>query len=108
VNAQTQFIEQARALYGEVLRTSNHFLHNCGHFSVEVLQDEDPSYADLAKVMSRIAVIITLLADEFDPMMGQKAFEYCELMTRMGIAINEGNQVVLTQLTAELARRPGV
>jgi hypothetical protein len=95
-------------LYEEVIRTSNYFLHNCKNFPMEVLKAEDPSYAELASGMRRLGAIIRVVADEFDPMMGQKAFEYCELMTNMGIAIDAGDQVVLDALISELQRKPGV
>jgi hypothetical protein len=75
---------------------------------MEILKGEDPSYAELAKMMRRIATIITLLADSFDPMMGQKAAEYCELMTKMGIAIENSDQKALNVLVCELERRPGL
>jgi hypothetical protein len=75
---------------------------------MDLLKAEDPSYSELAAIMRRIAIIITVLADSFDPMMGQKAVEYCNLMSRMGIAIDKGNQVELDGLVAELQRKPGV
>ena len=98
----------AHILYETVIRTSNSFLHNCKTFPMDMLKGEDPSYAQLAKMMRRVATIITLLADSFDPMMGQKAAEYCELMTKMGIAIDNSDQVDLDRLVVELQRKPGV
>jgi hypothetical protein len=97
----------AHILYEEVLRTANKFLHNCRHFPMDLLKAEDPSYTELATIMRRIAIIITVLADSFDPMMGQKAVDYCNLMSRMGIAIDKGDQVELDALTAEMQRKPG-
>jgi hypothetical protein len=97
----------AQTLYEMVLQTSNMFLHNCKGFPMEILKAEDPSYTELAKIMRRIATIITLLADDFDPMMGQKAGEYCNLMTKMGIAIDNDDQIELDTLVIELGRKPG-
>jgi hypothetical protein len=98
----------AQMLYDEVLRTSNRFLYNCKGFSVEVLKLEDPSFAEVAEIMRKVARIIIALADDFDPMMGQKAFEYCELMHGIGVAIVNGDQVALERALGELERRPGV
>lgn len=98
----------AELLYNEVLRTSNRFLHNCKNFSVEILQLENPSYAEVAEIMRKVAKIVIALADDFDPMMGQKAYEYCELMHQIGVAISNGDQVALHTALKELERRPGI
>jgi hypothetical protein len=58
--------------------------------------------------MKELSGIITVLADDFDPMMGQKAFEYCELMSGIGVAIERFREVRLLRLVAELERRPGL
>jgi len=97
----------AQELYDAILRTANQFWHNGKHFSVEILKAENPSYAEVAEIMKKLAVILTVLSDDFDPMMGQKAFEYCELMRRMGVAIQNSDQIELTKLVGELDRRPG-
>lgn len=96
----------AQMLYDEVLTTANLFLHNCKTFSIEMLKMEDPSYAQVAKVMRKVVTMITFLADDFDPMMGQKAFEYCELMHKIGVAIECSDDVALKVHVAELDRRP--
>lgn len=75
---------------------------------MSVLQDEEPSYTEAAKQMNRIAAIIHIVADELDPMMCQKALEYCELMTAMGVAIDKGDRLALSRLVAELQRKPGI
>lgn len=98
----------AQMLYDEVLRTSNRFLYNCKGFSVEVLALEDPSFAEVAEVMRKVARIIAAIADDFDPMMGQKAVEYCELMRGIGVAIANADQVGLERSLGELERKPGV
>jgi hypothetical protein len=97
----------AEQLYDEVLRTSNYFLHNCKTFPLGILKGEDPSYSELALGMKRLAVVITLLAVDFDPMMGQKASEYCELMSQIGLAIEKSDEVSLQALVSELEKRPG-
>lgn len=99
---------EARTLYSEVVRTANYFLHNCKHFSVQVLQDENPTYAEVAEIMKQAAGIIKILADDCDPMLCQQAHEYCELMTNMGIAIETGDELRLSTLVSELERKPGL
>jgi hypothetical protein len=98
----------AQSLYYLVIQTSNQFLHNCKHFAIEVLQTERPTYAEVALLMKQVSGIIEVLAADFDPMMGQKARDYCELMSLMGVAIEAGDQVRLTTLVTELDRRPGL
>lgn len=99
---------RAQHLYEIVLRVSNHFLHNCKTFSIEVLQLDEPTYAELAQIMKKAAGIIELLVDEFDPMMGQKAHEYCELMRLIGVAIEQDDEIGLRRHLVELDRRPGL
>lgn len=97
----------AERLYEVILRTSNHFLHNCRGFSVEILRLERPTYAEVAEIMRKVGRIVVALSDDFDPMMGQKAFEYCELMAKIGVAIDNNDQIGLERLVTELERRPG-
>lgn len=97
---------RAQHLYDGILRTANRFLYEAKGFSVEVLKWEDPSFAEVAEISTRVAEIITLIADDFDPMMGQKATEYCELLRKIGVAIEEDDQVALDQALVELERRP--
>lgn len=99
---------KAQKLYDEVLRTANRFLYEAKGFSVEILKWEDPSFAEVAEIMRKVSRLIIALADDFDPMMGQKAFEYCELMHKIGVAIDNGDQVALDLALVELERRPGV
>lgn len=98
----------AKKLYDSILKTSNTFLYNCKYFAMPVLQEEDPSYAEMARHMKKVATIIHIVADEFDPMMCHKAFEYCELMTAMGVAVDSGDKLLLSRLVAELERKPGI
>lgn len=99
-------MEEAQELYDLVLRTANEFLHNCKHFDIEILAADNPTYAEIAQVMEKLAAIIGVLADEFDPMLGQKAIDYCSHMKKMGLAIKNGNEVELSNLVTELERRP--
>lgn len=98
----------AHALYEQILRTSNYFLHNCRAFPLATLKGQDPSYSEIAQGMKRLAAIISVLAVDFDPMMGQKATEHCDLMSQIGVAISNGDNEALARLVTELERRPGL
>lgn len=106
--AKLEASENAQNLYYLVIQTSNYFLHNCKHFAIEVLQAERPTYAEVAVLLKQVSGIIEVLAGDFDPMMSQKACDYCELMSQMGVAIEVGDRVALTTLVAELERKPGL
>jgi hypothetical protein len=97
----------AERLYEVIIRESNRFLHNCKHFQITVLQDSNPTYAEVAELMGKVAGLLKVVADDFDPMMHQKAHEYCELMRLMGVAIRDSNEIELSRLVSELERRPG-
>lgn len=98
----------AQILYDLILKVSNQFLHSCKLFSIEILKLENPTYAEVAVIMKKAAAFITTFADDFDPMLGQKAQEYCELMHRIGVAIEQGDQIALGRYVGELDRRPGI
>jgi len=100
--------EKAQGLYDLIRHTANQFLHNCSTFPIEVLAKENPTYADIADAISKLVPLIALLASDFDPMIGQKAFEYCHLMKQMGVAITKHDQVELSKLVEELKRKPGL
>jgi hypothetical protein len=98
----------AQRLYDLILQASNELLYNCKHYRIELLRRHRPSYKEIAVAMKELSGIITVLADDFDPLMGQKAFEYCELMSGIGVAIERFEEVGLFRLVAELERRPGL
>jgi hypothetical protein len=98
----------AQRLYEMVLQTSNIFLHNCKHFAIEILQGEDPSYAHIAQRATQVVGIIRVLSDDFDPTMGQKAHDHCELMVHMAVAIDNSDRIGLRNLVTEMERRSGL
>jgi hypothetical protein len=102
-----QFQALAEHAYDRVLQTANRFMFNCKNFPIEILKLEDPSYAEIAHVLHKSAGLIAFLSDEFDPMMGTKAHDYCQLMTAMAVAIDQGNEIELARLVAEMERKPG-
>lgn len=101
-------LEKANNIYEEILRTSNKFLRNAKNFNIEVLKTHDPSYAELAQIMHKLAQIIHVLADDIEPMLAQKAFDYANIMEKMALAIKNNNEVELSQQLAILEKKPGV
>jgi len=98
--------EQAQELYEKILTAANMFLRNAKLFEMRALQDHDPSYVELAKIMTQLAGIITTLIDDEDPLLAQKATDYVTLMMKMSLAIRNGDDIGLKSLTAELDKKP--
>lgn len=98
--------EEAEKLYFRILEIANEFLVNAKAAKVELLAKENPTYESVAELANEIAKFLWVLSDDFDPMMSQKAFEYCHLMSNMGKAISEQNQDWLDELVAELDKKP--
>lgn len=97
---------EAQKLYEIILRTANSFLHNAKHFSIEVLNERNPSYEEVAEMASTLAELVWILADDFDPMLQTKALEYATIMKEMGKAITNCNAEHLNRLTEILDRKP--
>ncbi|ANB67652.1 hypothetical protein [Aeromonas veronii] len=94
-------------LYIRVLEVANKFLHNAKNYKISILQLENPTYEDVAKVMHQIAGIITALCDDLDdPLTGQKANEYVMLMQEIASAITADDQGRLQHAVDVLDRRP--
>jgi hypothetical protein len=108
VNANIKSEEEVLELYERIIRTSNHFLYNCTNFSISVLQRRRPTYSELAEIMRDVAAVIVALGLNSDPMIGDKASDYCDLMSKMSRAIDEGDRMALERFTVELQRKPGV
>jgi inactivated superfamily I helicase len=96
----------ALELYEMILQTANRFLRNANMFELSALRDHNPSYDEIAKIMKELAKTITDLADEFDPMLGQKAIDYANCMHQMALAIRKDNEVELSNLVANLQSKP--
>ncbi len=52
--------------------------------------------------------MIRVIADGSDPMIVGKADEYCDLMLKIAVAIEEQDEVQLNSLVNELERKPGL
>ena len=101
-----QKLNDAQKLYELILGTANKFLRNAQLFEIQVLQNHNPTYKELADIMGMVAHIIFELADDFDPMLAQKANDYVYLMRNMAIAIVEEDRVKLGTLVSELNAKP--
>ena len=106
MDRQARQEQHAKELFDAVLRTANQFLHNCKHFSIQVLAEENPTYAEVAEIMQQISKMIIALADDFDPLLGGKAVEYCVLMSSIGEAIKNLDEDALSNHVDELNRKP--
>lgn len=99
-------LKNATELYDLILEGANHFLRNAKAFEIHVLKGHDPSYEEIAEIMGSIASLIYDLADDFDPMLAQKANDYVYLMRKMAIAITNDECVELSRLVQELDAKP--
>ena len=99
-------IDRANELYEKILQTANYFLTSANKFSISVLQEFDPSFEELAEIMSIVGRVVYDLIDEFDPHMASKAEDYCICMKKMAIAIRSGNDISLQEAISELERKP--
>lgn len=94
-------------LYSKVLHVANRFLHSAKNFNLSVLQLENPSYAEIAAQMTKLASLIKILCDDIgDCHTGFKAQEYCDLMVNMASAITNDSQDELEQVINLLNRKP--
>ena len=98
--------EEALALYRRILTVANLFLRNANLFEAQILRGHDPSFEELAKLMTHLAGIITSLIDDEDPLLAQKATDYVTLIMNMSLAIRNENDVELKKLAAELDKKP--
>ena len=93
-------------LYARVIQTANQFLYNAKTFQIEVLQEHDPSYEELAEIIDDVCKVITILCEDVDdPLTGQKAYEYCAYMKGMAAAIKDADEPGLAIIVEELDRR---
>ena len=81
--------KEARQLFDIILKTATEFLHNAKHFSIQLLNEKEPSHEEVAKLALEIANLLWVIADDFDPMMYTKALEYATLMKEMAKAIRQ-------------------
>lgn len=99
---------KSQELYDNILQWANRFLYSCSHIRIEKLQTANPTFAEIAEQLENMSKIIIVLCDSSDPMMGQKAAEYCLLMRQMAVAITNNDEQELSELVDEMKLKPGV
>lgn len=103
-----ELIEQA---YANILNTASGILKNCKLFAIEILQQEDPSYADMAKQLEEISEMIDIVYDGHPDnaeafRLAVKAREYTKNISNIAGAIRLGDKELLEEYIQELDRRP--
>lgn len=100
-----------RDAYENILETSNSILRNCKLFSIEILQQEDPSYAEIALQLEEISEMIGIVYDGHPGnaeafRLEVKAREYTKNISNIAAAIRLGDNDLLEEYIQELDRRP--
>ncbi len=95
--------------YEQILVNAQIFLDNVKTIDIKILKKkDDPSFAEIAKDMDRVADLVDSLAGDFDPHLAGQALEYVFLMKRMALAIGNENAEELNRLAGELDSKPFV
>ena len=103
--SETDNKAEIHKLYDEILVTANYFLKNAHDFSIETLQEADPSYEELADIMKSLALFINTFGYKDDPHLAGQANDYVYLMGAMALAINKNDHEELERLRAELGKK---
>lgn len=98
----------AHEFYERILHTANQFLLAAKTFEINVLQDFNPSFEELAKIMEVIADAVNAVMIDDNPLLAQKAIEYAYIMQKMALAIRNDDEISLSKLTEELDKKPFV
>ena len=102
--------DQARnlvdSLYSGIIQAANKFMFNAKNFHISVLKLENPTYAEVASDIRKVASIVSILADSIDDnLTGGKAIEYAEYMEKIATAIDKEDVETLQQAVSELEKR---
>lgn len=109
--------ELVNRIYQEVLHTVNRALHNARKYKIEILQQENPSYSEIAKGLKKACDLMDLFADDIAAGGGNdgeavhtvsKAREYTYCVSKIAEAINANDEEALENWCKELERRPFV
>lgn len=103
---QATMLKQATEILDKIMQTANWFLTSANRFTIEKLQNNDPTLEEIAGIMESLAGIVYLLGDDFDPMMGQKANDYVYCMKNMAIAVRTNNKALLSEMVEALEKKP--
>lgn len=110
--ARTRTADLVEQMYARVLQTVNRILHNARHYKIEVLQLENPSYAEIAGHLKQMCQLMEVLANDLPEMAGanhvytvSKAHEYTEYVIKIAEAITKDDAESLNKICEELDGR---
>ena len=97
--------------YENILGTANRILRNCKTFAIETLQQEDPTYEQIAEQLRTVAHMIEIVHQAYPHdaegfRTAVKAKEYAMNVANIADAIKLGDTELLRECTVELERRP--
>ena len=84
---------------------ANFFLTNAKMFEISILQDHNPSYAELAEIMEKLGLLVYEIVNDIDPVLASNAMDYSSQMKFMSVAITNGDREELDRLVQDLNRR---
>lgn len=100
--------DKAKETYALILRMANEFLQQGLNYPVQFLAEENPSYADVAKLVDQARRAIQPALEDHDLHLAGQAIEYCYIMARIGLAIKEEDQEELYEWCDKLYKKPFV
>lgn len=97
--------------YENILGTANRILRNCRTFTINRLQEEDPTYEQIAEHLRDVANVIGAVHQAYPHdaegfRTAAKAKEYATNVANIAAAIKLGDSALLKEFTVELERRP--
>ncbi len=96
--------DEVREIYYRVIAITNSFLRQSSGLTIEALKDEDPSVAQLAKIMRTLATVLKDLAGDSwdDEKMAHNAFQCCLTMERLAKVVAESDDGGLQSVLRDL------
>ncbi len=93
-------------IYDRVIQVSSRVLRNAKLFSIDILKQENPSYAEMAENLTKICSLIDFLVEEDDLKEHQwtcvKARDYARFVADVAKAIENNDEIKLKTLIAEM------
>lgn len=93
---------ETRELYSKILEFANYFLVSAKRYEIRELQNFDPSFEELAEIMTELGRLVYDLVFEQDPHLASQSEDYVLLMKNMAVAIGKDDKPELTRLINEL------
>ena len=106
-------VESHRALvqdiYDKIIIESSRVLHSAKLFSIDILRQEDPTYAEMAKALHLVCDMIDLLVEHANLKEHiwtcSKARDYAQFVANVAKAIEEDDDVELQELVKQMDKR---